>query len=420
LYVAPVAGALPPRAAFLERAIDGYWRAYATDPTAHLWHGINGVALLARAERDAVSVTNAYPPWRELAASILAALESREAAATGARPAFDVATALEAYIALERWDEAEREAAAYVRCRDADAFELAGTVRQLSEVWDCSNGNRGATVLAILRGVLLQRQGGALTLDGGATGDERRAADAAAGDHRLEALLGHDRAQTLAWYRSGLESCSSVARIETRSGRGFGTGWLVRAGDLRPDWPSETLLVTNKHVISPGIDGRPYLPAPSREALLPHDAVVYLQVHGVRLDVTDVVWTSPDLELDATVVRVRGLPADARPLPVYPGPVAMSQPPSRVYVIGHPEGRDLELSLHDNALLACDDRRLHYRAPTEGGSSGSPVFESHGWRVVALHHAGGRGLPRLDGPGTYDANEGITINALRRAIAHAS
>ncbi|HBL29593.1 MAG TPA: serine protease, partial [Acidobacteria bacterium] len=46
---------------------------------------------------------------------------------------------------------------------------------------------------------------------------------------------------------------------------------------------------------------------------------------------------------------------------------------AKVYVIGHPLGGGLSLSLTDNALLGTSERLLHYRAPTEGGSSGSPV-----------------------------------------------
>lgn len=60
---------------------------------------------------------------------------------------------------------------------------------------------------------------------------------------------------------------------------------------------------------------------------------------------------------------------------------------------------------------------LHYRTPTEPGNSGSPVFESERWRVVALHHGGGSNVPSLDGvDGTYEANEGIAIRAIRKRI----
>jgi len=39
---------------------------------------------------------------------------------------------------------------------------------------------------------------------------------------------------------------------------------------------------------------------------------------------------------------------------------------------------------------------MHYRTPTDPGSSGSPVFNAK-WEVVALHHAGSPATPRLHG-----------------------
>jgi hypothetical protein len=62
--------------------------------------------------------------------------------------------------------------------------------------------------------------------------------------------------------------------------------------------------------------------------------------------------------------------------------------------------------------------RVHYRAPTEGGSSGSRVFNADLWQVIALHHKGGKsGLQKLnDKPGTYAANEGISIQSIRDAV----
>ena len=74
--------------------------------------------------------------------------------------------------------------------------------------------------------------------------------------------------------------------------------------------------------------------------------------------------------------------------------------------------------LQDNILLDYDHRVLHYRSPTEGGSSGSPVSDDE-WRLIGLHHAGGTGMPQLNkAGGTYAANEGITIDAIRGGLAH--
>jgi V8-like Glu-specific endopeptidase len=88
-----------------------------------------------------------------------------------------------------------------------------------------------------------------------------------------------------------------------------------------------------------------------------------------------------------------------------------------VYVIGHPGGRSLSLSLQDNLLLGCENPLLHYRAPTEQGSSGSPVFNQQ-WDLIALHHAGSTSMRRLSGQeGTYAANEGIWIQAIRKELA---
>jgi tRNA synthetases class I (M) len=41
------------------------------------------------------------------------------------------------------------------------------------------------------------------------------------------------------------------------------------------------------------------------------------------------------------------------------------------------------------------------------------------WRLIGLHHAGGTGVPQLNQvDGTYAANEGITIDAIRGGLAH--
>ena len=64
---------------------------------------------------------------------------------------------------------------------------------------------------------------------------------------------------------------------------------------------------------------------------------------------------------------------------------------------------------------------LHYRAPTQPGNSGSPVFDTKTWKVVGLHHAGFDdfdGRPRLAGrTGKNYGNEGISIQSICRAVA---
>jgi V8-like Glu-specific endopeptidase len=76
-----------------------------------------------------------------------------------------------------------------------------------------------------------------------------------------------------------------------------------------------------------------------------------------------------------------------------------------------------QFSLQDNILLDYDQRVLHYRSPTEAGSSGSPVFDNN-WRLIGLHHSGGIRMPQLNNAGgTYAANEGITFDAIRRGLA---
>jgi hypothetical protein len=46
------------------------------------------------------------------------------------------------------------------------------------------------------------------------------------------------------------------------------------------------------------------------------------------------------------------------------------------------------------------------------------VFNAR-WEVVALHHAGSTTAPRLHGLGEYEANEGISLRAIRRKLGGA-
>jgi V8-like Glu-specific endopeptidase len=97
---------------------------------------------------------------------------------------------------------------------------------------------------------------------------------------------------------------------------------------------------------------------------------------------------------------------------------AIGPPPTeKVFIIGHPGGNTLTLSLFDNLLLYHDQTsKLHYRTSTDLGSSGSPVFNDQ-WNLIALHHGAVANRKIPDTNETYSANEGIWIQAIRKKIA---
>ncbi|HET9598306.1 MAG TPA: serine protease [Anaeromyxobacteraceae bacterium] len=402
----------------LRRALEYYSSVYDSAPTQHLWHGINAVALLARAAADGVAPGGTPRDLAAMASAILAEVASRGDAAD----TWDRATAMEACVALGRHGDALVWMARYVASKGADAFELNSTLRQLREVWRLVIGEPpGVELLPLLEAHLIRAQGGGrLTLPAHEVGPrlQRHANARPDAQVTLERTLGREGFVTLEWYSTGLERCLGVGQVRRRMDRAVGTGFLVRGGDLDPRLGDELLFLTNAHVVSddPAVRQK-------RSALAPGEAVVvYDTWKGVRRErrlefaVKRLLWTSPPdapargaPPLDATLLQLDPAPRDVAACPLAD---ALPSPRKRVYVIGCPGGGDPCVSLHDNLLLDRDDRLLHYRAPTEGGSSGSPVFDDQ-WSAVGLHHGGGLAVSRLNGKsGTYAANEGITLRAI--------
>jgi Trypsin-like peptidase domain/MAP3K TRAFs-binding domain len=412
----------------LARSLHEYFDVYRLNPYENLWHGVNVVALLWRARRDKLPPAG-LPDAAALARDLLETIADRELRITkpsDSLPAWDLATRLEVYVALglhEREEEArqkyfrmaESEALRYISHPEADAFEIASTRRQFVEVWQLDDKTPpGDHLLPILNAGHLSKQGSVVEKNPHKVEEEAAVVQNAVDE--LEAIFGTDKMVTLKWYKQGLDRCNAVARVEKTNGRGHGTGWLVRAEDFFPG-RTGVLLLTNAHVVSD--DPNPFT---NPLAIFPEDARVNFRAGEKDVIFTvreEIVKTSPPNEFDATFLEIEGEPP-ASPLVIHPRALEMAEPPPRLYIIGHPAGRDVELSLHDNYLLGCDERLVHYRTPTERGSSGSPVFEPEDWRVVALHHKGSDALPRIDGrPGTYEANEGIAVGAIRKWTAEA-
>ncbi|MDQ2788189.1 MAG: hypothetical protein DLM60_20090 [Pseudonocardiales bacterium] len=393
------------RAVYLQRALTAYLKAYGEDP-GRFWHGINTVALLVRANREGLPLTEREDPGgtaRNIAAAILDMVD-----ALPEPDAWAKATACEALLALGRSNEAVRRGNAFVRASDVDAFKIASFLRQLVEIWELDTTDApGDTLLPVLRSALLNYRGGGVVVE---TRDVRAFRLAEAPDERLEKVLGGDRYQSLAWYRNGLARCRAVAQILDANQDGIGTGFLVRGSDLHDRLPP-ILLMTNGHVVP--------------ENLPAADAVVVF--HGLDLDaghrcqfrVVRRWWYEPSESpgLDTTLLELDNYPEKVEPVPLARRLPALTQQSPRAYLIGHPRGlAQPQFSLQDNLLLDYDDTVVHYRSPTEGGSSGSPVFD-YQWKLIGLHHSGGFDTPRLNNyGGTYPANEAITLQAIKARL----
>ena len=387
--------------AALASAIEHYLAWYRHHPDV-VWHGINAVALLARPEaRDLRS--DAVDESRRLATLIVD--ELRRQPGNRYRDAIHV----EAQLALGDPGKAVEALRRYVADRNVSVFSLSNLLRQLRDVWRLDDEDPPApALLAIISDALLARQDGVLHLAGV---DIQRAR---AGP-RTEAVFGTDRFDSLDNYRRGLERCACVARIGRTADVGVGTGSVLPGRLLCDKLDDRFVLVTTAHVVSTDDAER------AAGALHPSEAVVtFAAMEGVPPDkefgVTRVLCSSPRGELDMTVLE---LSEPVQPRGAYP--VAEVLPvrgaAAQVRVIGHPSGRGLSISV--NQLLDHETPKLHYRTATEGGSSGSPVFNQD-WRLIGLHHAGGDAVPKLNGQtGTYQANEGIWIRAIAERLTRA-
>lgn len=198
----------------------------------------------------------------------------------------------------------------------------------------------------------------------------------------------------------------AVCRIAFREGPGEGTGFLI----------SDRLLITNNHVIGNERAALGFFAEFDYELDLNRKPK---PVTRFELDPAAFFLTDEKDDLDYSIValgqRVSGA-ADPRELGCCPLSGAADKHALGEYVniVQHPDARLKEIVVRENMLVARQPFALHYLADTEGGSSGSPVFNDQ-WEVVALHHWGvpHREVKLPDGtPLRRDVNEGIRISAI--------
>ena len=387
----------------LRKAIDAYLEVYEEDARKPVWHAVNAVALLELGKRKKVRHDRSAESPR-IARSIVKRLQQDF---DGDKAGYwDLATAGEACLALGLPDAAELWYRRSVDADDVEPFALASSIRQLKEVWGL-NGSEGVGkhLLPPLEATLARSGKVALF-----SAEAVRRPDA---EGMLEKIFGDTGFMSPEKIRLGLKRCEAVGRVEEMTGDGFGTGFAIPGSELADRWPDNLVFVTNNHVVS------------TTEADALRVANAQVTFHALR-DRTGKPFTthfarilheSPPGELDFTVLELAEAPPGLEPYPIAETLPTVNSG-QRLYVIGHPRGGGLMFSMQDNRLIdygAPTDFRVHYRTPTEPGSSGSPVFNG-GWELVALHHSGSATMKRIHGAGTYEANEGIWIQSIRRQV----
>ncbi|MCC2955901.1 serine protease [Massilia sp. IC2-477] len=393
----------------LETAFWSYYDGYCEDKGRRAWLGVNAVALLARAEAERLAFRTV--DLKELVEE----LES-QVRPVASQCFWNLAIMSELSLAANRCDEAEFWLYRFMHAPGCTPFALESYERQLREIWGArpfDDAERCQDRLARILARQLVQKFSTLSVTALDAEDIRKS-------QQLERVFSQQGAFSVDTIHTLLKACKSVGCISSRTtGARMGTGFLVQRSAPPPGEPS-VLFVTNAHVLSEEVSGA----LPRDDALVsfelgPRDGDGKLVYYPIKR----VIYTSPPGELgmpgplsenlDVTIAELEGLPVEAKGLGVATA-LPLINGRSKAYVVGHPSGAALQIALHDSTLLAYDEvrRLLHYRTPTEPGSSGSPVFNEN-WRVIALHHGGSDVMPCFHPEtGNYQANEGITFKAI--------
>ncbi|MEA2443924.1 MAG: endonuclease mitochondrial, partial [Thermoleophilales bacterium] len=220
----------------------------------------------------------------------------------------------------------------------------------------------------------------------------------------LERIINTSDFLDIRYLEGGVAASRAVGRIDVRDGTqrviAYGTGSLV----------SPRLVLTNHHVLpdsqvaamsaiefnyQDGLDGQPLKPQ--------------------MFDLDPGTFFLADEERDFALVAVRAAPGaldqfGSNPLIEAEGKGVIGE---NVTIVQHPRGQKKQIALRENQFVDLADPFVHYRADTEPGSSGSPVFNDQ-WEIVALHHAG---VPAPEHPETGGyVNEGILVRRIMELV----
>jgi len=203
------------------------------------------------------------------------------------------------------------------------------------------------------------------------------------------------------WLKTGLTQARRVGRVDTKSegdSRGVGSGFLVEGSLLGQAFKGLPIFLTCSHVVGGAETG--VSPADVTilfEAMLEDPSPrVTAKCHHVLID-------SPTEHLNYALLLLDRWPGTVGDLLLAP---RTPQPEDKVLLISYPMGGGLTIALDDNEVVtrpagnqfgpeASPSRfqahHFFYRAPTQPGSSGGPVFNEN-WELVGVHNGGSRDI----------------------------
>jgi len=218
-----------------------------------------------------------------------------------------------------------------------------------------------------------------------------------------ERILGEDTLRPMYYLRRALEVADAVVRVD-RHGKATGSGFMI----------TRDLLVTNCHVIPDEAAAKEAsacffeeFPDPERKGILRRLPVRANSAPGNAL-----VFTGKNL--DISILRLSEAPELRRYPALRPRKIEQG---ARVAIIQHPGGFPKQISLQNNQVGYADGRIVQYYTSTQGGSSGSPVFDED-FAVVAIHHGW------VEAPGIGDRvayrNQGTSVVAMLEELQKAA
>jgi hypothetical protein len=205
------------------------------------------------------------------------------------------------------------------------------------------------------------------------------------------AIFGTQTSRPVHWLQTGLREARRVGRIHNRDGQALATGFLLEGGLVNQELRSLPLFLTCNHCVASSTSRHEFAVPWSEAAIVFQQQQTDPSVKGEAAFLQS-LSESPAYQLNYTLLLLDRWPGTVGDLKIAPRrPV----PKAKVFVISYPGGRGLSISLDDNDVvdvpeaaapppLAASPGMFHYRAPTEGGSSGAPVFNEH-WEIVAIH-----------------------------------